>query len=72
MSLLFSEAMLRVLQSRSASSEKPMRLEFGKRWCPESDLNQRPIAYEAIALPLSYRGFATCVGRDRDLTETFL
>src|SRR5204862_3409583 len=27
-----------------------------KRWCPESDLNQRPTAYEAVALPLSYRG----------------
>jgi hypothetical protein len=26
------------------------------RWCPESDLNQRPTAYEAGALPLSYRG----------------
>ena len=25
-------------------------------WCPESDLNQRPTAYEAGALPLSYRG----------------
>lgn len=25
-------------------------------WCPESDLNQRPTAYEAVALPLSYRG----------------
>jgi hypothetical protein len=29
------------------------------RWCPESDLNQRPTAYEAVALPLSYRGDAT-------------
>jgi hypothetical protein len=29
------------------------------RWCPESDLNQRPTAYEAGALPLSYRGNAT-------------
>src|SRR5262245_24924408 len=27
-----------------------------RRWCPESDLNQRPTAYEAVALPLSYRG----------------
>ena len=27
-----------------------------KRWCPESDLNQRPTAYEAVALPLSYQG----------------
>src|SRR5258708_37805515 len=26
------------------------------KWCPESDLNQRPTAYEAVALPLSYRG----------------
>src|SRR5258708_34829059 len=25
-------------------------------WCPESDLNRRPTAYEAVALPLSYRG----------------
>ena len=25
-------------------------------WCPESDSNQRPTAYEAVALPLSYRG----------------
>jgi hypothetical protein len=30
-----------------------------KRWCPESDLNQRPTAYEAVALPLSYRGYLT-------------
>jgi hypothetical protein len=28
-----------------------------KCWCPESDLNQRPTAYEAGALPLSYRGY---------------
>ena len=28
-------------------------------WCPESDLNQRPTAYEAVALPLSYRGYLT-------------
>ena len=28
-------------------------------WCPESDLNQRPTAYEAVALPLSYRGEAS-------------
>ena len=27
-----------------------------KSWCPESDSNQRPTAYEAVALPLSYRG----------------
>src|SRR6516162_9929634 len=27
-----------------------------KEWCPESDSNQRPTAYEAVALPLSYRG----------------
>jgi hypothetical protein len=30
------------------------RIEIG--WCPESDLNRRPTAYEAVALPLSYRG----------------
>jgi hypothetical protein len=39
------------------------KVEVGEEWCPESDLNQRPIAYEAIALPLSYRGIATCIGR---------
>jgi hypothetical protein len=33
--------------------EKPQLL---KRICPESDSNQRPTAYEAVALPLSYRG----------------
>ena len=27
-----------------------------EKWCPGSDLNQRPTAYEAVALPLSYRG----------------
>src|SRR5215469_5958013 len=31
---------------------------LGTSWCPESDLNQRPTAYEAVALPLSYRGNA--------------
>src|SRR5260370_24571739 len=31
----------------------PLRLREG--WCPESDLNRRPTAYEAVALPLSYR-----------------
>src|SRR5438067_12509938 len=33
------------------------RTAAARRWCPESDLNQRPTAYEAVALPLSYRGF---------------
>ena len=37
-------------------------LDSWMRWCPESDLNQRPTAYEAVALPLSYRG------SDRDAT----
>src|SRR5437763_10183430 len=41
---------------------KPFAINLGDRtgilglWCPESDLNQRPTAYEAGALPLSYRG----------------
>ncbi len=26
------------------------------RWCPQSDLNRRPTAYKAVALPLSYAG----------------
>src|SRR5262249_54052268 len=36
----------------------PSDAGFRTRWCPESDLNQRPTAYEAVALPLSYRGNA--------------
>jgi hypothetical protein len=34
-------------------------LSIRKGWCPESDSNQRPTAYEAVALPLSYRGEAS-------------
>src|ERR1051325_6094680 len=34
----------------------PQHAAAARRWCPESDLNQRPTAYEAVALPLSYRG----------------
>src|SRR5262245_35488529 len=33
-----------------------------RAWCPESDLNQRPTAYEAVALPLSYRGLCRVFG----------
>jgi hypothetical protein len=28
-----------------------------RNWCPQSDLNRRPTAYKAVALPLSYAGF---------------
>src|SRR5436309_10124365 len=34
----------------------PSQLRLREGWCPESDLNRRPTAYEAVALPLSYRG----------------
>ena len=28
------------------------------KWCPQAGSNHRPFAYEASALPLSYRGYA--------------
>ena len=45
------------IRSVSANGRKPIP-DVPKEWCPESDLNQRPTAYEAVALPLSYRGDA--------------
>src|SRR4029077_2603436 len=48
--------------TRFATPEPPwtdaLLLSPLKYWCPESDSNQRPTAYEAVALPLSYRGDA--------------
>src|SRR5438105_12652337 len=37
-------------------NRSPDLLRLREGWCPESDLNRRPTAYEAVALPLSYRG----------------
>jgi hypothetical protein len=45
-----------VTLTRSRQAMFPLTL--CKNWCPESDLNRRPTAYEAVALPLSYRGAA--------------
>lgn len=32
------------------------------KWCPQAGSNHRPFAYEASALPLSYRGYALTCG----------
>jgi hypothetical protein len=40
--------------------------KLSDEWCPESDLNQRPTAYEAVALPLSYQGTLAVVKRARE------
>src|SRR6266446_10932877 len=50
---------MRGIQTRPEPIRSFLALTIGKGWCPESDLNQRPTAYEAVALPLSYRGDAT-------------
>ena len=48
-------------QPASFAGDHGVRVPLALRvtdWCPESDSNQRPTAYEAVALPLSYRGNA--------------
>src|SRR6266404_3886862 len=50
---------MRGIQTRPEPIRSFLALTIGKGWCPGSDLNQRPTAYEAVALPLSYRGDAT-------------
>src|SRR5712664_3064440 len=47
------------IQTRPEPIRSFLALTIGRGWCPGSDLNQRPTAYEAVALPLSYRGDAT-------------
>src|SRR5258707_7914519 len=64
------------IQTRPEPIRSFLALTIGRGWCPESDLNQRPTAYEAVALPLSYRGsrlraraayLADCHGRAKAL-----
>ena len=42
--------------AESSSGDAGSLQRHWEKWCPESDLNQRPTAYEAVALPLSYQG----------------
>ena len=38
-------------------------------WCRRADSNRQPIAYEAIALPLSYCGVASVVAKKPPAVE---
>ena len=44
----------------------------GQSWCRRADLNRQPIAYEAIALPLSYCGLARLVACRMDRAKPIL
>src|SRR5215472_14521626 len=54
--LLYCMRISGALKPRAGRSPASCYKSLKREWCPESDSNRRPIAYEAIALPLSYRG----------------
>src|SRR5207244_2129974 len=64
-----------LLSMRSKSNEAelvaPRRLML-ESWCRRADLNRQPIAYEAIALPLSYCGPARLVAKKPAAVEAAL
>lgn len=53
-----------VVSEKAGSAEREQDEAFWEKRSPQAGSNHRPFAYEASALPLSYRGNAACVAID--------